>query len=60
MQIPYSFYEIEEAKVDLDNLYNHMVYSSVAIKEDLRGLDVAITILSKISLQLSREENHGF
>jgi hypothetical protein len=60
IKISQSLYEIEEARGDLNSLYDHMAYSTGAIKDDLRGLDVAIEILSKISTQLVREENDGF
>lgn len=53
-ELNHSVYEIEEAKEDLDQLYEHMVYSGGAVEGDLRGLDVAIDILAKVSRQLSR------
>lgn len=52
-----TFYEIEDAREDLDSLYDYMAYSN-STKEDLRGLDVAIEVLGKISKAIRR--NDGF
>jgi len=55
VQLTQSFYEIAEAHEDLVQLYDHMVYSGGAIEGDLRGLDVALIVLGKISRQMERE-----
>ncbi|MFI5405120.1 MAG: hypothetical protein ACHQ1D_01265 [Nitrososphaerales archaeon] len=60
VQLRQSFYEIEEAVNDLSQLYDHMVYSSGAVEGDLRGLNTAIEVLSKISRQMEREIADGF
>jgi hypothetical protein len=56
VQLRQNFYEIAEAHEDLSQLYDHMVYSSGAVEGDLRGLDVALEVLGKISRQMEREE----
>ena len=57
VQLRQSFYEIAEAHNDLCQLYDHMVYSNGSIEGDLRGLDVALEVLGKISRQMERELN---
>ena len=52
-----TFYEIEDAREDLDSLYDYIAYSD-STKEDLRGLDVAIEILGKVSKAIRR--TNGF
>ena len=58
IQISQSFWEIEDAREDLDSIYDYFSNSPTGTEEDLRGLNVAIEILSKISFQL-RSANDG-
>lgn len=51
-----SFWEIEDAREDLDSLYDYMALSNSSTKEDLRGLDVAIEVLGKVSKAIRRND----
>ena len=52
IELSQSYWEISDTLEDLDDLYNYLAVSGT--DEDLRGLNTAIEVLTKISYALRR------